>query len=166
MGQKETERQTGLLLTPTDTLFSSLQTFVKTYVSFSFCSGLFLPLCSSIFRGSCASPPALPQWNAQLSNPPISPLMRSALPAVLSQTQRLPTERTQPGMLTRTTPWQTHTTAARCSCTMQTKTPEACPMKQVQRTNFVLPINSIRQRQGKEIRKEILRTHTMWILNT
>lgn len=38
---------------------------------------------------SCAS---LPQRNAQLCSPPISPLMRSALPAALTQTLRLPPE--------------------------------------------------------------------------
>ncbi|KAA8583447.1 hypothetical protein FQN60_015993 [Etheostoma spectabile] len=41
---------------------------------------------------SCASPPLLPQRNAQLSSLPISPLMSSALPAALSQTLGLPPE--------------------------------------------------------------------------
>lgn len=35
-----------------------------------------------------------PRWNAQLSGPPVRPLMSSALPAALTQTGRLPTENT------------------------------------------------------------------------
>lgn len=35
-----------------------------------------------------------PRWNAQLSSPPVRPLMSSALPAALTQTGRLPTENT------------------------------------------------------------------------
>ncbi|KAM3602959.1 uncharacterized protein V6R79_014244 [Siganus canaliculatus] len=80
-----------------------------------------------LWSKNCASPPPLllllllllPRWNAQLSSPPISPLMRAALPAVVPQTQRLPTESV--ARLTEDDETDKCDDRYTCSCMMQTR---------------------------------------------